>query len=100
MLPAGAKVTIGGTTGGTYGYLHVGGGIASDTHCWGPVPGHLSAGLGQPLGRGRRALRWRRQFARDGACKLRVTAALTGASVTRRGQHADRFTFTPEEPSI
>ena len=24
MLPAGAKLTIGGTTGGTYGYLHAG----------------------------------------------------------------------------
>ncbi|WP_340287671.1 urea amidolyase [Sulfitobacter pontiacus] len=51
MLPAGAKLTIGGTTGGTYGYLHVGGGIASDT-LLGARASHLSAGLGQPLAAG------------------------------------------------
>ncbi|EEB85832.1 biotin-dependent carboxyltransferase family protein [Roseobacter sp. GAI101] len=48
LLPAGAKLTIGGATSGTYGYLHIGGGIASD-----PVLGaratHLSAGLGAAL---------------------------------------------------
>jgi allophanate hydrolase len=47
-LPAGAKLTLGGVTSGTYGYLHVGGGIATD-----PVLGaratHLSAGLGAAL---------------------------------------------------
>ena len=48
LVPAGAKLTIGGATSGTYGYLHIGGGIASD-----PVLGaratHLSAGLGAAL---------------------------------------------------
>ncbi len=51
MLPAGAKLTIGGATGGTYGYLHVGGGIATDT-LLGARASHLSAGLGRPLAAG------------------------------------------------
>ncbi|MEM6371560.1 MAG: biotin-dependent carboxyltransferase family protein [Pseudomonadota bacterium] len=45
MMPVGAKLTIGPTRAGTYGYLHVGGGFASA-----PVMGaratHLSCGLG------------------------------------------------------
>lgn len=51
LLPKGAKLVIGGVTKGTYGYLHIGGGIATD-----PVLGarasHLSAGLGHPLASG------------------------------------------------
>lgn len=47
-LPAGAKLTIGGARSGSYGYLHIGGGIATD-----PVMGsrssHLRAGIGKAL---------------------------------------------------
>ena len=47
-LPAGAKLTLGGATSGTYGYLHIGGGIASDP-LLGARATHLSAGLGAAL---------------------------------------------------
>jgi len=47
-MPAGATLTIGGARRGSYGYLHIGGGIATD-----PVMGsrssHLRAGVGQTL---------------------------------------------------
>lgn len=47
-LPAGAELRIGAAQRGVYGYLHVGGGIATE-----PVLGsraaHLTAGLGAPL---------------------------------------------------
>ena len=48
LLPAGAKLTIGGATGGTYGYLHVGGGLATP-EIMGSRSSHLSAGLGTAL---------------------------------------------------
>ncbi|PHR05235.1 MAG: urea amidolyase [Sulfitobacter sp.] len=51
LLPAGAKLTIGGASSGTYGYLHVGGGIMSDL-LLGARASHLSAGLGRPLAAG------------------------------------------------
>lgn len=48
LLRAGAVLTIGGATGGTYGYLHVGGGFATE-----PVMGsratQASAGIGRVL---------------------------------------------------
>lgn len=50
-LAAGAKLTIGGSTSGTYGYLHVGGGIATEL-LLGARATHLSAGLGQTLAAG------------------------------------------------
>lgn len=46
--PAGAKLTIGGATEGTYGYLHVAGGIATDT-VMGARSAHLNAGIGSLL---------------------------------------------------
>ncbi len=50
-LPAGANLAISGATRGTYGYLHVGGGIATQ-----PVLGarsaHLAAGIGAALAAG------------------------------------------------
>ncbi|MDF0601014.1 biotin-dependent carboxyltransferase family protein [Psychromarinibacter sp. C21-152] len=50
-LPAGARLAIGGARQGTYGYLHLGGGIATE-----PVLGarsaHLAAGLGRALAEG------------------------------------------------
>ncbi len=48
LLPAGAKLTIGGATGGTYGYLHIGGGLATP-ELMGSRSSHLSAGLGAAL---------------------------------------------------
>ncbi|MGB5865094.1 MAG: urea amidolyase [Sulfitobacter sp.] len=48
LLPAGAKLKIGGTLAGTYGYLHVGGGIQS-LEMIGARATHLSAGLGSAL---------------------------------------------------
>ncbi len=48
MLPAGAKLTIGGAQNGSYGYLHVGGGFATDPQM-GSRASHLSAGLGHAL---------------------------------------------------
>lgn len=51
LLPAGEELSIGGATEGSYGYLHVGGGIATPAQM-GSRSGHLSAGLGQALGDG------------------------------------------------
>lgn len=48
LLPAGAKLAIGGATSGTYGYLHIGGGIATEP-LLGARATHLSAGLGAAL---------------------------------------------------
>ena len=51
VLPAGARLNIGAARAGVYGYLALGGGIATD-----PVLGsrsaHLAAGLGAPLAEG------------------------------------------------
>ena len=48
LLPKGAVLSIGGTRTGNYGYLHLGGGVATP-----PVLGsrsaHLTAGIGAPL---------------------------------------------------
>ncbi len=51
LLPAGAKLTIGGAGSRPHGYLHVGGGIMSDL-LLGARASHLSAGLGRPLAAG------------------------------------------------
>ena len=48
LLPAGATLTIGGAQNGSYGYLHVGGGFATEPQM-GSRASHLSAGLGQAL---------------------------------------------------
>ena len=48
LLPAGATLTIGGATGGTYGYLHLGGGLDTPVRM-GSRAFHLSCGIGQPL---------------------------------------------------
>nr|WP_282569309.1 urea amidolyase [Aliiroseovarius sp. S1339] len=50
-LPAGARLSIGATTVGSYGYLHVGGGFAAQLRL-GAISAHLSAGIGAPLGAG------------------------------------------------
>ena len=51
LMPAGSKLSIGGARRGTYGYLHLGGGIATD-----PVmnarSSHLAGGIGTLLTRG------------------------------------------------
>jgi len=52
-LPAGARLSIGAAGAGTYGYLHVAGGI--DAPCrLGARSAHLAAGIGAPLGAGER----------------------------------------------
>jgi len=48
LLPAGATLKIGGAQRGTYGYLHVGGGIDTPL-MMGARAAHLSAGLGRAL---------------------------------------------------
>lgn len=50
-LPKGAKLTIGPTRSGTYGYLHIGGGFAGDT-ALGSRATHLSCGLGALVQKG------------------------------------------------
>ncbi len=52
-LPAGARLSIGGAQAGSYGYLHIGGGI--ETRAWlGSRSAHLAAGLGAPVAAGQR----------------------------------------------
>ncbi|MGX0903861.1 biotin-dependent carboxylase-like uncharacterized protein [Roseovarius sp. MBR-79] len=48
LLPAGARLTIGPATAGVYGYLHVGGGIATPD-ILGARSAHLAAGIGRAL---------------------------------------------------
>jgi len=50
-LPAGARLTIGPATAGVYGYLHVGGGIATPD-ILGARSAHLAAGIGRALAAG------------------------------------------------
>ena len=57
-MPAGATLVIGGATSGTYGYLHVGGGIdlplqmgARSTHFGAGLGGALQAGDTLPVGK-------------------------------------------------
>lgn len=51
MLPAGTTLTLGGAKDGSYGYLHVGGGIATQP-IMGARAGHLAAGLGKAIAAG------------------------------------------------
>jgi len=53
LLPRGSRLKIGGCTRGNYGYLHIGGGIASALHL-GSRSSHAGAGLGQMLQNGTR----------------------------------------------
>ena len=53
ILPAGARLTLGAVTAGSYGYLHLGGGIAEQVRL-GAQSAHLTAGLGAVLGQGAR----------------------------------------------
>lgn len=48
LLPAGSTLRIGGARGGTYGYLHIGGGVASE-HVMGSRASHLAGGIGRLL---------------------------------------------------
>lgn len=52
-LPAGARLSIGGTEQGCYGYLHLGGGIDAP-RILGSCSAHLASGLGQPVAPGTR----------------------------------------------
>ncbi|WP_289041093.1 urea amidolyase [uncultured Aliiroseovarius sp.] len=51
LLPAGARLSIGSMLGGSYGYLHIGGGVEG-SHCLGAESAHLSAGIGARLSDG------------------------------------------------
>lgn len=51
LLPAGARLAIGAARSGSYGYLHVGGGIHTPEHL-GARSAHLAAGIGGPLKEG------------------------------------------------
>lgn len=51
LVPAGSTLTIGGARSGTYGYLHIGGGIDTPL-MMGARGAHLSAGLGTALAAG------------------------------------------------
>lgn len=53
LLPAGATLSIGGAKAGSYGYLHVGGGVDTPL-VMGARASHLRAGVGQALGTGDR----------------------------------------------
>ncbi len=53
LLPAGAHLSIGGAQRGTYGYLHLGGGIATEPFL-GSRSTHLPAGIGAALAEGDR----------------------------------------------
>jgi allophanate hydrolase len=48
LLPAGGRLEIGPATAGVYGYLHLGGGIATP-EVLGARSAHLAAGIGAPL---------------------------------------------------
>ncbi|UWQ85589.1 5-oxoprolinase subunit C family protein [Leisingera caerulea] len=51
LLPAGARLTIGAAQSGSYGYLHVGGGLQTPEHL-GARSAHLAAGIGALLAEG------------------------------------------------
>lgn len=51
LLPAGARLAIGAAQSGSYGYLHVGGGLQTPEHM-GARSAHLAAGIGGPLKEG------------------------------------------------
>lgn len=51
LWPAGTELRIGGVVSGTYGYLHIGGGIATPRHL-GSRATHGTAGLGRALAAG------------------------------------------------
>lgn len=53
LLPAGARLIIGPATAGVYGYLHLGGGLATP-EVLGARSAHLAAGIGAPLTAGGR----------------------------------------------
>lgn len=53
LLPKGARLTIGPATGGSYGYLHIGGGFATEP-LLGARSAHLAAGIGAPVKAGDR----------------------------------------------
>ncbi|WP_424934598.1 biotin-dependent carboxyltransferase family protein [Amaricoccus macauensis] len=48
LLPAGSRLSIGPVEKGCYGYLHVGGGLATQP-CLGAQSAHLAAGIGRAL---------------------------------------------------
>lgn len=53
LLPAGARLSIGGAEAGSYGYLHLGGGVQTPRHL-GARGAHLAAGIGRGVQAGDR----------------------------------------------
>lgn len=78
-LPKGAKLTIGPTRSGTYGYLHVGGGFATDT-VLDSRAAHLSCGLGVLVQKGD-ALPVGPDHQGDVGMTIATDARLTGGTV-------------------
>lgn len=101
FLPAGAILKIGGAQRGTYGYLHVGGGIDT-TVMMGARAAHLSAGLGRamsggdtlPLGNDRGGTTGMTLPARDrfDGGTIRMTTSMQTEQFDAETQH--RFTAT------
>lgn len=101
MLPAGAKLTIGGARNGSYGYLHVGGGFdtpvvmgARGAHLACGIGGLLQSGEKLPLGadKGRGVAMTLPKPDRFGGGKVRVVASMQTTAFTP--ETIDRFVST------
>ncbi|MGC1504953.1 MAG: biotin-dependent carboxyltransferase family protein [Sulfitobacter sp.] len=101
LLPAGAKLTIGGARGGSYGYLHIGGGFATPP-VMGSQSSHLAGGIGGLLQTGdvlalgpdtsRIVAMTLPKPDRFGGGKIRLVASMQTASFDAKT--IDRFTAT------
>lgn len=101
LLPAGAKLTIGGARNGSYGYLHLGGGIATPpvmgsraAHLAGGVGALLESGARLPLGpdKGRETAMTLPPSDRFGGGKVRVVASMQTSAFA--AEAIARFTET------
>ena len=79
QLPAGARLTLGAVTQGSYGYLHVGGGLAEPVRL-GAQSAHLVAGLGKPIAAGDQ-LAIGRDSGTDVGMTLPANARFTGGEI-------------------
>lgn len=101
MLPADSTLTIGGARGGSYGYLHVGGGFDTPlimgsraSHLGGGIGGLLQSGDALPIGadKGRDVAMTLPKSDRFGGGKLRFVASMQTASFADKT--ITRFTET------
>jgi allophanate hydrolase len=79
-LPAGARLSIGGVEAGTYGYLHLGGGIDAPV-VLGARSAHLASGLGAPVAAGARLLVGLDARAAETGLGLAVAPRLRGGEI-------------------